>query len=168
MPSSLPLRYGANPQQTPAYAYHPRHSPLSPKFSRGVALVVGNYMTTWISGTASIVGSESKHQGDIEKQTEQTIDNIERLISPENFTFHGVPGAGATLHDLAKIRIYLKRREDFNIARSICERRFGHVPAIYAVADICRPELLIEIEGVAFSRHFPPAAPARNGHDRKL
>jgi enamine deaminase RidA (YjgF/YER057c/UK114 family) len=160
----LPLE---NPQQTPAYAYHPRHSPLSPKFSRAVALILGDYVTSWISGTASIVGSESRHPGDIEKQTEQTIDNIERLVAPENFAFHGVNGAGAGLHDLAKIRVYLKREKDFPICKAICERRFGQVPAIYAVADICRPELLVEIEGVAFSRYLPPASvPGKNGDGR--
>ena len=145
----LPLE---NPQQTPAYAYDPSHSPQSPKFSRAVALVLGNYVTTWVSGTASIVDSESLHLGDPEKQATQTIDNIERLIAADNFASHGLKGAGARLRDLAKIRVYLKRPEDLVKCRAICERRFGPVPAVYAVADICRPELLIEIEGVAFSR----------------
>ena len=145
----LPLE---NPQQTPAYAYDPEHSPQSPKFSRAVALVLGNYVTTWVSGTASIVDSESRHLGDAEKQTTQTIDNIERLIAANNFEAHGLKGAGARLQDLAKIRVYLKRAEDLGKCRAVCERRFGPVPAIYAVADICRPELLVEIEGVAFSR----------------
>ena len=141
-----------NPQQTPAYAYDPHHSPQSPRFSRAVALVLGNYITTWVSGTASIVQSESRHVGDPAKQTAQTIDNIERLISKDNFASHGLKGAGARLQDLAKIRVYLKRPEDLAKCRAVCERRFGSVPAIYAVADICRPELLVEIEGVAFSR----------------
>ena len=117
-----------------------------------MALVLGDYVTTWVSGTASIVDSETRHPGDAAKQTEQTIDNIERLIAAENFTRHGVKGAGASLHDLAKIRVYLKRPEDLAQCRAVCERRFGAVPAIYAVADICRPELLVEIEGVAFFR----------------
>jgi enamine deaminase RidA (YjgF/YER057c/UK114 family) len=145
----LPLE---NPQQTPAYTYDPEHSPQSPKFSRAVALVLGNYVTTWVSGTASIVDSESRHLGDPEKQTTQTIDNIERLIATKNFEAHGLKGAGARLHDLAKIRVYLKRPQDLAKCRAVCERRLGLVPAIYAVADICRPELLVEIEGVAFSR----------------
>jgi len=144
----LPLE---NPQQTPAYAYHPKYSPKSPKFSRAMALLLGNYATTWISGTASIVDSESKYPGDVERQTEQTIDNIERLIAHENFAMHGVPGAGATLKDLAKVRVYLKRPEDFEKCRAVCQKRFGALPIIYAVADVCRPELLVEIEGVAFS-----------------
>jgi enamine deaminase RidA (YjgF/YER057c/UK114 family) len=152
----LPLE---NPQQTPAYAYHPKYSPQSPKFSRAVALVLGDYVTTWISGTASIVNSETWHVGDVEGQTEQTINNIERLIAPENFTMHGVAGAGACLRDLAKIRVYLKRAEDLAKCRAVCERRFGPVPVIYAVADICRPELLVEIEGVAFTRYNRSPAP---------
>lgn len=157
----LPLE---NPQQTPAYAYHPRYSAQSPKFSRAMALVLGHYVTTWISGTASIVNSESRHPGDIEKQTEQTLENIERLIGPENFLFHGLQGAGADLQDLAKVRVYIKRAEDFAKCKAVCERRLGAVPAIYAVADICRPELLVEIEGVAFSRYArPQGSAASNG-----
>lgn len=145
----LPLE---NPQQTPAYAYHPKYSPQSPKFSRAKALILGNYITTWISGTASVVHSESRHPGDVERQTHQTIDNIEQLLTPDNFAFHGIRGAGAGLKDLAKIRVYLKRAEDYPACKAICERRLGPVPAIYALAEICRPELLVEIEGVAFSR----------------
>ena len=142
-----------NPRQTPAYAYPPRYSPQSPKFSRGMALLLGAHAITWVSGTASVVNSASCHAGDIEKQTEQAIANIERLIAADNFAFHGVNGAGADLRDFAKIRVYLKHLEHFPICRAICESHFGGVPAIYAVADICRPELLVEIEGVAFSRN---------------
>jgi len=163
----LPLE---NPRQTPAYAYHPKYSPQSPKFSRAMALVLGHYVTTWVSGTASIVNSESRHLGDAEKQTHQTIDNIERLIAAENFAARGVRGSGATVQDLAKIRVYLKRAEDFAKCKAVCERRVGPVPAIYAVADVCRPELLVEIEGTAFSPYQPvnptdtvPPSPANNG-----
>jgi enamine deaminase RidA (YjgF/YER057c/UK114 family) len=117
-----------------------------------VVLGLGDYVTTWVSGTASIVNAESCHLGDPAQQTEQTIDNIERLIAQENFTLHGLKGAGASLHDLAKVRVYVKRPEDLAKCREVCQRRFGAVPAIYAVAGICRPELLVEIEGVAFSR----------------
>jgi len=69
-----------NPLQTPAYAYELRRSIQCPKFSRAVALVFGSCVLTWISGTASIVDSESCHLNDVERQTEQTLDNIEKLI----------------------------------------------------------------------------------------
>jgi enamine deaminase RidA (YjgF/YER057c/UK114 family) len=141
-----------NPQQTSSFEYAPRFSTKSPKFSRAMAVTLGDYVTTWISGTASILDSESVHLGDIEKQTEQTIDNIEQLISHENFARHGLAGAGAKLTDLAKVRVYVKRQEDYEKCREVCQRRFGDVPTIYAQADVCRGELLVEIEGVAFSR----------------
>jgi len=150
----LPLE---NPLQTPAYAYKPSYSNSmeSPKFSRAMALVLGGHVTTWISGTASIVNSESRYLRDVEKQTEQTIDNIEKLISPENFAAHGVQIARASLHDLVTLRVYIKRPEYYARVKAICERRFGPVPTVYTVADICRPELLVEVEGVAFSHYSP-------------
>ena len=145
----LPLE---NPRQVSAFNYSQQFSPKSPKFSRAMAVVIGDYVTTWISGTASITNSETVHVGDVEKQTEQTIDNIESLISRENFSRHGVEGAGATLGDLAKVRVYVKHPKDYGVCRQVCERRLGPVPIIYAQADVCRPDLLVEIEGVAFSR----------------
>ncbi len=141
-----------NPRQTPAYRYHPRYSPKSPKFSRGVALQLGDCLITWVSGTASIVDSETHHLDDLERQTEQTIDNIQHLIARENLAAHGLETAGASLHDFASLRVYLKRPSYFSRCKAICNRRFGVTPTAYSIADICRPELLVEIEGVAFSR----------------
>ncbi len=140
-----------NPGQTSAFDYPKEYSRKSPKFSRAMALRIGDHLTTWISGTASIVDAATVHPGDPARQTEQTLDNIEKLIAPENFARHGWGDAGASLRDLAKVRVYVKRPEDYEICRAVCERRLGATPAIYAQADVCRPDLLVEIEGVAFS-----------------
>ncbi len=153
----LPLE---NPLQTSAFDYPQEYSAKSPKFARAMAVRAGDDITTWISGTASIVNAETVHKGDAVKQTEQTLTNIEKLISSENFARLGWPDAGATLADLAKIHVYVKHATDYEKVREVCERRLGRLPAIYAVADVCRPDLLVEIEGVAFSRirkpaHFP-------------
>jgi hypothetical protein len=94
----LPLE---NPQQTSACDYQVKYSPQSPKFSRAMAVVQGHFVTTLVSGTASIVNAKTCHFGDVVRQTEQTIDNIQRLIAPENFACHGLPGAGATLKNIA-------------------------------------------------------------------
>lgn len=141
-----------NPQQTSAFDYARRFSLESPKFSRAMAVVIGDYLTTWISGTASILNSETVHVGDVERQTHQTIDNIERLIAAENFERHGASGAGAELSNLAKVRVYVKHLEDFEKCRAVIHQRLGNLPTIYAQADVCRSDLLVEIEGVAFSR----------------
>ncbi|MEA1951543.1 MAG: dioxygenase, partial [Planctomycetota bacterium] len=76
---------------------------------------------------------------------------IAALISADNFQRHSLASGGQTLDDLAIVRVYIKRKEDYDRVKSVCEARLGELPAIYAVADVCRPELLVEIEGMAFS-----------------
>jgi enamine deaminase RidA (YjgF/YER057c/UK114 family) len=141
-----------NPQQTSAFCYAAEYGPKSPKFARAIALRFGPCATIFVSGTASITGSESRHPEDVEAQTRQTLENIEALISEGNLRRHGMPGLGATLGDLALARVYVKRREDYGTCRAVCRSMLGELPTIYAVADVCRPELLVEIEGIAFSR----------------
>jgi enamine deaminase RidA (YjgF/YER057c/UK114 family) len=107
-----------NPLQISAFDYPKEYSVKSPKFARAMAVRVGNHVTTWVSGTASIVNAETVHKGDAMKQTEQTLTNIEKLIAPENFARHGWADAGATLADLAKIHVYVKHPEDFDKVRA--------------------------------------------------
>jgi enamine deaminase RidA (YjgF/YER057c/UK114 family) len=149
---AMPLE---NPRQKSAFHYASSYSPKSPKFARALALSCGNYATIFISGTASIVDSESLHLGDVEAQTHQTIDNIEALISEDNLRRHGLPGFGSSLEGLGLVRVYIKRTEDYPKILAVCAQRLGEVPAIYTTADVCRPELLVEIEGMAFSRREP-------------
>jgi enamine deaminase RidA (YjgF/YER057c/UK114 family) len=146
---AMPLE---NPHQKSAFQYSSSYSPKSPKFARALALSCGDYATIFISGTASILDSESTHVGDVEGQTHQTLDNIATLISEDNLRRHGLPGLGTTFDNLGLVRIYIKRQEDFEKTRAICRARLGDLPTVYAVADVCRPELLVEIEGMAFSR----------------
>jgi enamine deaminase RidA (YjgF/YER057c/UK114 family) len=143
----LPLE---NPRQIAAHDYDHRYGPQSPKFSRAMAIIHDGTAGVFVSGTASIIDSESHHIGDIAGQTRETLDNIAALISEDNFRRHGQAGLGATLDDMAMLRVYIKRREDYAVARSICASRLHDLPVIYTVADMCRPELLVEIEGIAF------------------
>lgn len=141
-----------NPDQTSAFDYGTVYSPQSPKFARAMAVQVGQCGTVFVSGTASITESESRYIEDPAGQTHQTIDNIAVLITGENLERHGIRGLEASALDMAIVRVYIKRIEDYPVIREICEQRFGPVPTIYTVADICRPELLVEIEGMAFPR----------------
>lgn len=141
-----------NPRQTPAFDYADCYSPASPKFSRAMALSCGNYATIFVSGTASITDSETRHIGDAAAQTHETLDNIAALISEDNLGHHGLPGLGTSLDGLGLVRVYIKRPADYERTRAACEQRLGEVPTIYALGDVCRPELLVEIEGIAFSR----------------
>jgi enamine deaminase RidA (YjgF/YER057c/UK114 family) len=147
-----------NPRQTSAFAYAPRYSPRSPLFARAVAVVAGLDALVLVSGTASITDSESRHEGDAAAQTRETLDNVAALVGAPNLRRHGIGGLGATLADLATARVYVKRPEDYPNVRSICEERWGAVPAVYTIADVCRPELLVEIEAVAYPRPTAPRA----------
>ncbi len=140
-----------NPLQIAAYDYAHQYGPERPKFVRAMAVASGDTVTTFISGTASITASESRFDNDIERQTRQTLDNIEALISADNFRAHGWNGLGATLGDLALARVYIKRQSDYPAAKAICRARLGRLPIVYVIGDICRSELLVEIEAIAFS-----------------
>ncbi len=140
-----------NPRQTSAFDYGSEYGPKSPKFARAMAIATADSATILISGTASITDAETRFVGDVEGQTRQTLDNIADLIGGENLRQHGLSGLGATLNDLALVRVYIKRQEDYAKTKAVCEELLGELPAIYAVADVCRPELLVEIEGIAFA-----------------
>ena len=142
-----------NPRQVPAYDYSAKYGPKSPKFSRAMAITCGSYAMIFISGTASITAAETRHLGDAAAQAGETLDNIAALISEENLSRHGLPGLGTTLAGMGLARVYIKRKEDYSRVRAICEERLGELPTIYAVADVCRPDLLVEIEGMALSRN---------------
>jgi enamine deaminase RidA (YjgF/YER057c/UK114 family) len=152
-----------NPRQTAACDYSTDYSPQSPKFSRAMVLSCGTFTTIFISGTASITDSHTRHLDDAVRQTEQTLDNIAALIAEDNLARSGLPGLGTSLASLGLVRVYIKRPEDYAAVRAVCQRRLGAVPTIYAIADVCREELLVEIEGVAFSRLAAVDA-RKNGH----
>ena len=106
----------------------------------------------YVSGTASIVNQETVFQGDPAAQTNQTLDNIAALISETNLQNHGLDGFAADLTDFAVARVYVKNQKDMSVVRSICEQRLPEVPILYTYADVCRDDLLVEIEGVVSCR----------------
>ena len=141
-----------NPNQTSAFEYGAVYSPQSPKFSRAVAVAADDTCLVFVSGTASITDSDSQHLEDPVKQTEQTLDNIADLVSGKNLDQHGISGVACGLGNLECVRVYVKRPSELELIRQVCERRLPEVPTIYTIADVCRPELLVEIEGIALAR----------------
>ena len=117
-----------------------------------MAVVYDNQAAVYISGTASITASETQHIGNTAKQTEETLLNIATLISAENFANAGFAGFGAKLTDLAVVRAYVKHAADYEIVRRECEKQLPGVPVVYTVGDVCRDDLLVELEAVAHIR----------------
>jgi enamine deaminase RidA (YjgF/YER057c/UK114 family) len=150
-----------NPQQISAFDYGRRYGEKSPKFARATAVTLGMCGVIYVSGTASITDSETQHVGDVEGQTWLTLDNIAALIGEGNMAANGLPEMGATLDDMALVRVYVKRPADYEKVKAICDVRLGELPSIYAVADVCRDDLLVEIEGIAFSTRCDRGRQAR-------
>lgn len=148
--SSLPRRmHIENPNQLSAYKYPKKYGPKSPSFARATYYSrEDNSFNIYVSGTASIKGHETKYKDDIEKQCQVTFDNIKVLISKKNLMKYGI-NSDLTLKDLNIIKVYIRKDEDFPIVKKMCQQVFSDDSVIlYLKADICRSDLLVEIEGV--------------------
>ncbi|WP_026181424.1 hypothetical protein [Thioalkalivibrio sp. ALJ7] len=142
-----------NPRQVSAYRYPRQYGPRSPSFARASLWQSGpESAELFISGTASIVGHESRHAGDLEAQIDESLRNIGVLLE-EAATHHpvGVEGPKA----LSMLKVYLRHAKDAPAAERHLRTRLGDdVPCLLLHGDICREELLVEIEGL-YSEHRP-------------
>jgi len=121
-----------------------------PQFERARLMTNGQSSRLFISGTASIVGQETVGLNDVEKQTYVTIDNIEQLASVANLRSH-YPELIVFPDKYAYVRVYVKNEEDIPAVKVICQGYFGAVPMTFVKADICRADLLVEIEAEIIS-----------------
>ncbi|MFI3262554.1 MAG: RidA family protein [Rikenellaceae bacterium] len=120
----------------------------TPKFERGKAISSDSYTMSYISGTAAIRGEESIENMDIDRQIIVTMENINYLVSAKNLKKYG---AKADIEDpqYSALRVYLKNESDIEATRKFMERNYPETDLCYLLADVCRDELLIEIEGIA-------------------
>lgn len=120
----------------------------TPKFERAKAVDYGGgEVQIYISGTAAIRGEQSLTGVDVAGQTVSTLENIEYLVGCENMKKHGIFVDSEP--QIRLFRVYLKFRSDFLKAKDVISKRYPTVPTLYVITDVCRDELLIEIEGVA-------------------
>lgn len=140
-----------NPRQVSAYRYPDTYGPRAPTFSRAALADVGDgHQALFISGTASIVGHESKHLGDVRRQTEESLTNL-AAVRDAATARAGRPFAASEM----AYTVYVRHAADLPTVREIFERAVGPTSpaardAIYLNADICRAELLVEIEAHGF------------------
>lgn len=122
-----------NPRQVAAYHYPPQYGPKSPSFSRA---------TTWggmvfVSGTSSVVGHRTVHEGDVDAQLDETLRNIDVVLGQ----------TGRSLRNVVAAKTYVRNAAD---AARIASRLAEVFPVNLCLeADICRKDLLLEIECVA-------------------
>jgi hypothetical protein len=119
----------------------------TPKFERAKLVTIGSRNYIYVSGTASILGEKTMHVGDVEKQTLTTIDNINRLFSRENQEKLGLD-FDVTKIRFSHLRVYVKHQEDIPKVERICESNLNCNSTLFLESDVCREDLLVEIEGV--------------------
>lgn len=138
-----------NPRQVPAWRYSRRYGPKAPTFSRAVlADAGGGRVGLFVSGTASIVGEDSLHEGDVQAQTRETLANLRAVLDAAA----AKSDARFALDDL-DLTVYLRRPADLPAVRALLAAAAPAAAARAAwwQADICRRELLVEIEAHAFA-----------------
>ena len=130
-----------NPNQVSAFHYPPIYGPKSPSFSRAVRFKSPQHDLVFISGTASILGYETHAPEDTLRQCEITLDNLSTLLKT-----HHLPALWQW-GEQAAFKIYLRRAKDQGLVKD-CLNPWLHPssPVIWLEADICRRDLLLEIE----------------------
>jgi len=117
----------------------------APQFERAILLKSGASSRLIISGTAAIIGQKTIGIGDVVQQTKTTIDNIETLVSRTNLMNH-CSNNEEYPDKYSYLRVYVKYRSDITTVKQICTEKYGDVPMTFVQADICRDNLLVEIE----------------------
>ncbi len=138
-----------NPRQVNAFEYPVEYGPRSPAFTRAVLIPLAEQELFFISGTSSIVGHKTVHAGDVRAQTQETLANIVALLNEVNRQNLTRP---LTLREL-NYRVYIRHAEDFQIVRNeILQKIPLDAAVIYLQADVCRVDLLVEIEAAVCAR----------------
>ena len=136
-----------NPRQKPAWQYSAKYGPMPPCFSRATIATLAGRRQLLIGGTASIIGEDSMHECDITRQLDETLHNLAALINAASAQLEPRPRALARLRD---VRAYVTDAHHADVIQRTLAKECPEVRHVELVqARICRPELLVEIEGVA-------------------
>ncbi len=131
-PVAHPIR--RSPRQDQSFNY-------GSAFSRGTAIEMEGRRTVHISGTASInTAGESTHVGDAEMQSVETLLSISAILKEQ----------GGGLQNITSATLFCKNREAWEAWERVT-RLLGvpALPKICVLADVCRDDLLVEMEAVA-------------------
>lgn len=132
-----------NPRQISAFNYPSEYGPRSPSFSRASLVNLAGQPILFISGTASIVGHRSMHIGDITAQTQESLRNIASVVEQANRQTATAPFRLANL----AYTVYVRHADDLASVQREMTAFIGTPPnAVFLQADVCRADLLVEIE----------------------
>lgn len=112
-------------------------------FERATCVDFPGERTVYMSGTASIdKHGQCLYRGDVVSQADRLFLNVEKLLED----------GGLSLADLQYALVYLRDAADREVVENYMREHFPSLPCLILEARVCRPEWLIEVEGVAVSR----------------
>ena len=130
-----------NPRQLSAWRYPRQYGPVAPGFARATRAPCTSAQL-YISGTAAVVGHASHHAGDVAAQVDETLNNLDSLCL--------AAGSSTPLGGTRDVlRAYVRHSADAALVRERVQARLGaQTPLLVLLGDICRSELLAEIDGL--------------------
>lgn len=131
-------RHHNNALQVNAYQYPREYGISSPSFSRATCIHLDEQDLFFISGTASIIGHETICEGDLQGQLKTTISNIQHLLENKEKSNNQA--------QLQSMKVYLRHASDFIQTKQLLETAFPETLIVYTLADVCRANLLVEVE----------------------
>jgi chorismate lyase/3-hydroxybenzoate synthase len=144
--AALPGLDVENPRQVSAWRYPRQYGPKSPLFSRGTILRLNGSQQFLISGTASVVGHQTHHENQVANQLSESLRNVHSLLE-EGYRLTG--DSHARLDAEGMLKVYIRDPSDLELIRKTLDAEApAEIPRIYLQGDICRENLLTEIDGI--------------------
>lgn len=135
-----------NPRQISAYEYPPIYGPNSPSFSRAMFHPSERGGQLFVAGTASIVGHATQHQDDPAEQTVETLSNIHAVL---NRAQNEGQESWGTEYSEGLMKVFVRHEKDLSAVCGVLEDHIlGKASILYVLGEMCRKDLLVEIEGM--------------------
>jgi chorismate lyase/3-hydroxybenzoate synthase len=142
------VKHIENPRQVSAYLYPREYGKCSPSFARATCMDWRENQYLYVAGTASIVGHKSYHKDDPLQQIHEIHRNLESLLDHCGFILDR-GDENVAPENVLITKTYIRDAELLPLVREKMEKRLGGgQSSLYLVGDICRKELLLEVEGV--------------------
>lgn len=139
--AKTPGEHRGNSLQVNAYHYPREYGASSPSFSRATGIILNQQPQFFISGTASIIGHKTTSEGNLQGQLETTVTNIRHLLE-----CHTKENQSEQTMALQSMKIYLRHAEDYADSLALLQDHFPDTVMMFSQADICRKNLLVEVE----------------------
>ncbi|MEO8308489.1 MAG: hypothetical protein ABI616_10685 [Pseudomonadota bacterium] len=134
-----------NPRQISSWDYPAEYGAFSPMFSRAILAKSSNEAVLLVSGTASIVGHQTVHANRVLDQARETASNLCALVAEVNRK----SGQKVFSTQQLQYKVYVRHREDYEVVAQELQRTLRpSVSPVFLQADICRSDLLVEVEAV--------------------